>query len=178
MPLPDAFGIQALTGGVFHMINDVLDLGLIFLATGGIIYMTRKEDINEVSGLAHRSTFLTVMFLVGLLAISGMPPMNGFASKLLIYESVYYLNPLLAITGILGSIMMLAVFVKLFASVFLGNPYKGAVRKLPKTMAFVMLVFAITIILFGLFPGTVIDTLVTPAVEALINMPGYIGGII
>lgn len=178
LPNVSGFALQALSGGVFHMLNDILDLSLIFLVMGGLLYITKKEDLNDISGLAHRSAFLTLMFMIGLLAISGMPPMNGFASKLLIYESVYYLNPLLAIIGIVGSIMMLALFVKIFASVFLGIPYKGDVKSLPLSMAFTMCVLAFFIFLFGLFPNLALDLIVTPAVQALINTPAYIGAII
>ncbi len=174
----DGFAVQALSGGVFHMINDVLDMSLIFLVAGGILYVTKKQDITELSGLGHRSGFLTVMFAIALLAISGMPPMNGFASKLLIYESVYFLNPMLAIIGIAGSMMMLALFVKIFASVFLGAPYRGIVAPLPLSMAFVMCVLAFFIIVFGLFPNVALDLIVTPAVQALLGKAAYIGGVI
>jgi multicomponent Na+:H+ antiporter subunit D len=178
MPVPDAFSVQALSGGIFHMLNDVLDLSLIFLVAGAMLYVTRKEELNDISGLAHKSPLLAMMFMIGLLAISGMPPMNGFASKLLIYESVYYINPMLAIIGIVGSIMMLAIFVKLFASVFLGVPYKGTIRPLPLTMVFAMAVLVFFIFLFGLFPNAALDMVVTPAVNALIDTPAYMGGII
>ncbi len=178
LPNVSGFALQAFSGGVFHMLNDILDLSLIFLVTGSLLYITKKEDLDDVSGIAHRSAFLTLMFMIGLLAISGMPPMNGFASKLLIYESVYYLNPMLAIIGIVGSIMMLALFVKIFASVFLGVPYKGHVRPLPLSMAFTMCVLVFFIFLFGIFPNLAMEMVVAPAVQALINTPAYIGAVI
>jgi multicomponent Na+:H+ antiporter subunit D len=178
MPNVSGFALDALAGSIFHMINGVLDLSLLFLVTGAVIYVTRKQDLNQVGGLAHRSGYLAVLFMIGMLAISGIPPMNGFASKLMIYESVYQLNPLLSIMGIMGSIMLLAMFVKIFASVFLGPPYKGRVRRVPKTMLFAMSVLAFFILLLGIFPGLALDLLITPAVQALTNTQGYIGGVI
>jgi multicomponent Na+:H+ antiporter subunit D len=178
LPVIEGFALNALKGGVFHMLNDSLDLGLLFLLAGAVFYVTRKRDLGEVSGLAHESGFLAVMFLIGTFAISGLPPMNGFASKMMIYESVYHYNPLLSIVGILGSIMMLAVFVKVFASVFLGAPYRGRARRLPATMAFAIALIAVLIIIIGLFPVLVLDNFITPAVEALVMPGSYTGGIL
>jgi len=178
MPNVSSFAFKAMSGGIFHIINDALDLSLLLLVTGAVFYITRQQDINEVGGLAHRSGHLAVLFMISMLAIAGMPPTGGFASKLMIYESVYYFNPLLSIIGILGSIMMLAIFVKIFASVFLGVPYKGSVRKVPKSMMFAMCVLAFFILFLGIFPNLVLDLLITPAAEALINPQAYIGGVV
>jgi len=121
---------------------------------------------------------LAGLFLIGLLAISGMPPLNGFASKLLIYESVYSIHPLLSIIALLGSIMLLAIFSKAFASVFLGAPFKGTLRPLPKTMLAVMVAFALAIALIGLFPQQVVELVVQPAANALAGTRDYIGVIL
>jgi multicomponent Na+:H+ antiporter subunit D len=178
MPNVSSFSMYALSGGIFHMLNDILDLSLLFLVTGAALYITRKQDLNDVGGLAHRSGPLAVLFMIGMLAIAGLPPMGGFASKLMIYESVYFFSPMLAIVGILGSIMLLAIFMKIFASVFLGVPYKGDVRKVPKSMLFVMFVLAFFILLLGIFPTLALDLIITPAARALINTQAYIGGVL
>ncbi len=116
--------------------------------------------------------------MIGIFAVSGLPPFNGFASKIMIYESVYFFNPLLAIIGILGSIMMLAVFVKAFYSIFLGvQPPKEKVR-IPKSMMAGMGVLVLLILLIGLFPSLVVKYLISPAVDALINPQNYIGGVL
>ncbi len=178
MPAVSGFAMDALSGGLFHMLNDMLDLGLLFLVAGAALYVTRRQDLNDVSGLAHRSGFLAAMFMIGTLAISGMPPMGGFASKILIYESVFHFNPLLSVIGILGSIMLLAIFVKVFASVFLGPPYKGAVRHVPLSMKLAMGALAFFILFLGIFPALALDMVITPAAEALISTQAYIGGVL
>ncbi len=178
MPNLSGFALGALSGGIFQLLNDALDLGLLFLASGAILYITKKQQFDGISGLGHSSPELAGLFLIGLLAISGMPPFNGFAGKLLIYESVYYSSPVLAVVGIVGSIMLLAIFVKAFSSVFLGTPYRGKVQRLPKSMLAAMCVLALFIVLFGLFPGAVLDAVVAPAAEALANPGAYIGGIL
>ncbi len=174
-----SYGRMALTGGIFHMINDALDVGLLFLIAGAIYYATKETSLNRLGGLSRKMKYTTVFFLIGLFAISGLPPMNGFASKLIIYQSIYQVNPILTIIAILCSIMLLAVFVKVFHSAFLGPelPSVKNVREVPKSMLISMGILAFLIIIFGLFPEFVINNLVEPAVNALSNPSSYISAI-
>lgn len=169
-------GESALKGGLFHVLNDALDIGLLFLVAGAIYYSTKETSLNRLGGLARNMKFTTVFFLIGLLAVSGMPPMNGFASKLLIYESVYQVNPILSIAAILGSILLLAVFVKVFHSVFLGPKLSRFedVKEIPKTMLFAMGIITCLIVFFGIFPEFIVSNLVEPAADALVNHQQYI----
>ncbi|MBN2330541.1 MAG: NADH:ubiquinone oxidoreductase [Candidatus Aenigmarchaeota archaeon] len=171
-------GMSSMHGGIFHMLNDAIDMGLLLLVVGAVTYATKRQELDQVSGLAHRSGALAALFLIGVLSIAGLPPLNGFASKVIIYESVFRINPMLSVIGILGSIMMLAVFVKIFASVFLGAPYKGCFRKIPRSMLIPMVVLAVIMIFIGLFPGLVLERLVFPAAEALLNQEMYFGGVL
>jgi len=162
-------GMIALKGGIFHIINDALDVGLLFLVAGAIYYATKETSLNKMGGLARNMKYTTIFFLIGLLAVSGMPPMNGFASKLLIYESIYHVNPILSIVAILCSILLLAVFVKVFHSAFLGPkiPRFDKVKEVPISMLVAMGMVACIIIFFGLFPNFVIHNIVEPAANAL-----------
>jgi len=105
-----------------------------------------------------------------------MPPLNGFASKLLIYESTYLINPILSIIAILCSILLLAVFIKVFHSAFLGPkiPKFEGVKEAPKSMLIAMGIIAAIIIFIGLFPDLIVNNIVTPAVEALKDNTLYI----
>ncbi|MGC1123170.1 MAG: proton-conducting transporter membrane subunit [Candidatus Methanofastidiosia archaeon] len=176
-PALQEYGIKAMQGSIFHILNDAMYKGLLFLTAGSIIYSTGKRDLNELSGLAHDMKFTSLFFIIGAGAIAGVPPFNGFASKLLIYESVYRFNPLLSVIAILASILTLAIFIKIFHSAFLG-PKLLEIRKEPKSMVFAMLVLSIIVILFGLFPDIVVDNIVTPAVNALINGAEYIAAVV
>ncbi len=173
-------GTTAMSGGIFHIINDSLDVGLLFLVAGAVYYATKETSLDKMGGLARNMKYTTIFFIIGLLAISGIPPMNGFASKLLIYESTFQLNPILSIIAIISSIMLLAVFVKVFHSVFLGPklPKFNEVKEAPITMLFSMGIFALIIIIFGLFPDLVITNIIDPAVNALVNYSDYIQQII
>jgi len=167
---------MALQGGIFHIINDALDIGLLFLVAGAIYYSTKQTSLNEMGGLARNMKYTTVFFIIGLLAVAGMPPMNGFASKLLIYQSTYLVNPIIAIVAIVFSILLLAVFVKVFHSAFLGpklQKFKD-VKEAPKSMLIAMGVITFIIIVFGLFPNLVVENIIQPAAKAIIDHSSYI----
>jgi multicomponent Na+:H+ antiporter subunit D len=117
-----------------------------------------------------------VFFIIGALAIAGIPPFNGFASKLLIYESVYQFNPILAVIAMVVSILTLATFVKVFHSAFMGPPLPEHehVREVPLTMLAAMGFLAFLVIISGLFPEIFVNSLIDPAVNALINQSGYL----
>ncbi|MFO8077336.1 MAG: proton-conducting transporter membrane subunit, partial [Thermoplasmatota archaeon] len=170
------FALQAIKGGIFHIFNDALDVGLLFMVAGAIYYATKETDLNKLGGLARNMKYTTVFFIIGLLAISGIPPMNGFVSKLLIYESTYQLNPILSIIAILSSIMLLAVFVKVFQAAFLGPklPQYENVKEVPVSMLLAMGIIAAIILVFGLFPDVIITTIVEPAANALVDPSGYL----
>ena len=143
---------------------------------GAIYYATKETSLNKMGGLARNMKYTAIFFLIGSIAVAGMPPMNGFASKLHIYESTHQVNPILAIVAILCSILLLAVFVKVFHSAFLGPAipkFKG-VKEVPKSMLLAMGIIACIIIFIGLFPDLVVNNIVEPAVNALTNHSNYI----
>ncbi|MBU0497028.1 MAG: NADH:ubiquinone oxidoreductase, partial [Candidatus Thermoplasmatota archaeon] len=152
--LGTAYGGTALKGGIFHIFNDALDVGLLFLVAGAVYYATQERSLDKLGGLARSMKYTTIFFIIGLLAVAGMPPLNGYASKLLIYQSTFQLNPILGIIAILCSILLLAVFVKVFYSAFMGPSLSrlGEVKEVPRSMLLGMGIIAAIIIFIGLFP--------------------------
>ena len=124
--------------------------------------------------------FTTVFFLIGALAVAGMPPLNGFTSKFLIYESVYQVNPILSIIALLGSILLLAIFIKVLYAAFLGPelPELKDVKEAPRSMLLAMGFLAVFAVVIGLFPNLVLDTLVKPAATALLDHAQYISMVV
>lgn len=171
----ESFGIKAMEGGIFHIMNHAVYKGLLFLTAGSLFYRTGTRDLNRMGGLANNMTYTAIFFIIGAAAIAGIPPFNGFASKLIIYQSVYQFNPLLSIIAMLVSILTLASFVKVFHSAFLGpqmEQYKS-IQEVPKSMVFAMATLACIIVFFGLFPDIIVKYIVNPAVMALIDQAGY-----
>ncbi|MCD6522656.1 MAG: NADH:ubiquinone oxidoreductase [Candidatus Diapherotrites archaeon] len=171
------YGMKAMEGSIFHIINYALYKGLLFLTAGAIFYKLKTRNLDEMGGIAHNMPLTTLFFIIGALAIAGIPPLNGFASKFLIYESVYRFNPLLSIIAMVVSVLTLASFVKVFHSAFMGPKMKKNVREAPRAMLLGMAIIAILIIIFSLFPAMVVRTIVDPAVIALANQGNYISAV-
>ena len=176
----NSYGITAMNGSIFHIINNALYKGLLFLTAEAIFFRIGTRDLNKMGGLAHNMKWTTAFFAIGALAISGIPPFNGFASKLLIYESVYQFNPVLSIIAMIVSILTLASFTKVFFSAFTGpvlTSYKE-VKEVPRSLLIGMGILVVAIIFFSIFPNLIVDNIVRPASEALINQAGYINGVV
>lgn len=175
-----AYGTTAMEGGLFHIFNHAMYKGLLFLAVGAVIFRTGVWSLNKLGGLGHTMKWTMVFFLIGALAIAGIPPFNGFASKLLIYESTFAFNPLLAVIAMVVSILTLASFMKVFHSLFMGPklPEYENVREVPKPMIAAMAILTVFVIGFGIFPDFVIDTIISPAASALINQGAYIATVL
>lgn len=174
------YGKTAMAGSLFHVFNYALYKGLLFLSAGAVIYRTGTRNLNQLGGLGHSMPWTMVFFMIGALAIAGIPPFNGFASKLLIYESVFRFSPFLAIIAMVVSILTLASFVKVFHSMFMGPPRAefAAVREVPAPMLAGMAILAVGIILAGIAPHLFVDRMIMPAVDALVDRAGYIGAIL
>ncbi|MGI6784822.1 MAG: proton-conducting transporter membrane subunit [Aminivibrio sp.] len=173
------FGMTAVTGGLFHAFNYTMYKALLFLAAGAVYYATGKRDLNDMGGLARKMPYTAVMFLIASAAISGLPPFNGFVSKLLIYESSFAVHPFLAVVALVTSVLTLASFVKVFQTAFLG-PEKGVlagVREVPPAMLAGMAVLTVVVLGLTLFPSWSLSNLAEPAARALVDQSGYIGAI-
>lgn len=166
-----AFGRDALAGSLFHMMNYAIYNGLLFLAAGAVVWRTGKRNLDDMGGLGRAMPVTMLCFGIGALAIAGIPPMSGFASKWVLYESVFRYSPLLAIVAMVVSLLTLASFVKVFQAMFLGPARKhlAEVKEVPLAMAFPMLLLALATIAIGLFPDVVMQRLLLPAADALLK---------
>lgn len=166
-----AFGRDALAGSLFHMMNYAIYNGLLFLAAGAVVWRTGKRNLDDMGGLGRTMPVTMLCFGIGALAIAGIPPMSGFASKWVLYESVFRYSPLLAIVAMVVSLLTLASFVKVFQAMFLGPARKhlAHVKEVPLAMSFPMLLLALYTIAIGLFPDVVMQRLLLPAADALLK---------
>lgn len=160
-------GELAMKGGLFHMLNDGVYKALLFLSAIAVFHATGTRDLNKLGGLAHSMPYTTVFFLIGGLSIAGIPPLSGFSSKLMIYESIYRFNPILAIIALVVSIVTLAIIGKAFFNIFLGPDQGLSIGEVPKSMIAGMIILTAVVVFFTLFPDFVVTEVVWPAVKAL-----------
>lgn len=120
-------------GSLLHVLNHALFKGLLFLGAGSVLHATATREIDHLGGLLKRMPWTAALFLVGAVAISGLPPLNGFVSEIMIFVGAYQglvqaassaAVPALGVIAGLALIGGLAVacFTKAFGIVFLGEP--------------------------------------------------------
>ncbi len=172
-----ALGTQ---GGLFHLLNHSIYKCMLFMCAGAVLFRTGSQKFDELGGLGKRMPITMVLFLIGALAISGIPPLNGFVSKYTIYlAGVNAGLPLITAVAVLVSALTLASFMKAFSSVFLGQRPKRLqnVKEAPKLMLFPTGVMAAICIAIGLLPALGFN-IVGPAGAAAENSNNYIGEVI
>lgn len=180
----------ALTAALFHVLNHSLFKSLLFFGAGAVLNATGERDMDKLGGLIHRMPFTSFAFLVGCVAISALPPFNGFVSEWLVFQAILQ-SPELpqwglkimvpAVGGLLAlsAALAAACFVKAFGITFLGRPRTLAAERANEADRFsytAMLVLAALCLLAGILPGIVIDAL-APVTFALVgtSMPVQTG---
>src|SRR6056297_1686294 len=164
-----------IAAGLFHMINNALYKSGLFLSASSIHHRTGKDDLGEISGLSSKMPITFISALIFALAISGIPPLNGFASKWMIYQGLIdFGNTGAGIASqlwivwlalaVLGSALTLASFIKFISGIFIGRRKEAfdKLREVNFLMWFPKLLLAIICIVFGVFATTwVVPTLFT-----------------
>ncbi len=171
----------AIAGGLFHLINHAVFKGLLFLNAGAIEYVTGTRNLKMLGGIAKDLPVTTSTSLGASLSISGIPPFNGFFSKLIIIiaaiKGQFYL---LAILAVLVSIITLASFMKFQRYAFFNKKtFTRKVKEVPFTMCFSMIVLVILCLALSLLaiPG-VREVVLTPAVDVIMRTTEYSSSII
>lgn len=166
------FGIE---GGLFHMFNNVIYKSLLFLCAGAVVYRVGTTKLDDLGGLGKEMPITAVVFLIGALALAGIPPFNGFVSKWMIYLAGIKAGfPILTVIAVIISALTLAYLVKAFSMVFLGTTPKGLnVKDVPSSMLIPMIVLAGLCIVFGLLPHLGIS-ITQPAQNVLLHPSHYV----
>ncbi len=115
-------GVGAYTGAVFHVMTHAFFKALLFLGAGSVIHaMGGEQDMRNMGGLKKYMSVTHITFLLGCLAIAGMPPFSGFFSKDEILAAAFANSPVLWGIGVLGAFMTAFYMFRLYAMTFLGK---------------------------------------------------------
>jgi len=173
----------AIAGGIFHLVNHAAFKGLLFLNAGAIEYRTGTRDLREMGGLAKSMPATSATSFVASMSISGIPPFNGFFSKLvIIIAAVMAKFYLLAALAVIVSIITLASFLKFQRYAFYDKPEypkEPKPKEVPFPMVFSMVILSIVCLLLSLliFPG-IRETVLTPAIDILTDPLKYSNSIL
>ncbi|MHB9154523.1 MAG: proton-conducting transporter transmembrane domain-containing protein [Endomicrobiales bacterium] len=178
-----ALSALALTAGLYHLINHAIFKSLLFLGAGSVYKATGQRNIEKLGGLIKTMPYTAAAFLVGALAISAIPPLNGFVSEWLTLQS-FFLGAVQApstgmkiLMGMYASVLALtgglaaACFVKAFGITFLAVPRSQKAREAkeaPASMTLAMGFMALLAVAFGV--GA------TPVVNVLSKVSAFVTG--
>jgi hydrogenase-4 component B len=156
--------VLGLAGGLLHVWNHALFKALLFLSAGSVLHAVHTREIDHLGGLAKAMPWTALCFLVGAVAICGLPPLNGFVSEFLLYLGLFgtlgdregwsfvaFAAPALALIGALA----VACFVKVYGAVFLGtarSQHAEHAHESPPSMLGPMSVLVACCFLVGLAP--------------------------
>jgi len=147
-----------MTGSIFHVINHAVMKGVAFLCAALVLMQLKRADLGAYNGLAKRMPGTAFTMAIAFLALAGVPPLNGFWSKLLLFLSVSNgLYTWLAVTGILNSAFSLGYYAWIIKRMYIDEPDSSERVKEP---FWFILVFAIAVGLMigiGLFPQGAIN---------------------
>lgn len=167
-------GTLGLVAGLLHALNHALFKSLLFLGAGAILHQTHEHSLENMGGLVHRMPKLAALFLVGTLSIAALPPLNGFVSEWLIFQTALQagsiqsgilrsLIPTASAVLALTSALAAACFVKVYGVAFLGLPRSRHIARARELRHPGMLagpaLLAACCILFGVFPMPLINAL-------------------
>jgi len=164
-----ALVLLGLGGALLHVVNHATFKALLFLGAGSVLHATGTREIDLMGGVARRLPYSAGFFLVGAVAICGLPPLNGFVSELMVYLGFFRATgshgdligalpalaaPVLALIGGLA----VACFVKVYGVVFLGVPRSAqhaAAHEAPASMLIPMALLSLVCLGIGALPGLI-----------------------
>lgn len=146
-----ALGSAGYVAGVFHLTTHAFFKALLFLAAGSVIHAVHTQSINEMGGLYSKMKTTAVLFLLGTMAISGVPFLSGFFSKDEILIATWMNgNKGLFVLALIAAFCTAFYMFRLFFLVFTGeSKVKGHVHESPKTMTIPMLVLGVLAVIAG-----------------------------
>jgi hydrogenase-4 component B len=172
----------ALTAAIFHVFNHSLFKSLLFLGSGAVLHATGERDMEQLGGLIRRMPVTALAFLAGCIAISALPPFNGFASEWLTFQAILLspqlpqwiprlIVPAVGATLACSAALAATCFVKAFGMTFLGRARSTAATQAHETDRWsrgAMLLLALLCLAAGVVPGFVMDAL-SPVMQMLIG---------
>jgi len=164
-------------GGLFHLFNHSVFKSLLFLNSGAVEYATGTRDLQKMGGLMTKMPITGTTTLVASMSIAGIPPFNGFWSKLIIIIAAVQANRLgYAFWAVLASILTLASFMKVMKYAFFGELRNkwSEVKEVPFFMKIAMVILALICVVGGvLFISNINEIFLKPASDVLLEGTKY-----
>jgi multicomponent Na+:H+ antiporter subunit D len=166
-------------GAAYHMVNHALFKGLMFLCAGAIVHSTGETSMSGMGGLVRRRPLLTVGFTVAVLAIAGIPPMNGYASLGLIHDGVHHHTVVYGALLLAQVITIAALARAAYLTFYRPRPEPYAhLEPLRPGMRTTLILLGAACVAFGTVPGLLIVHFAAPAASVLLRPDSYAAGVL
>ncbi len=164
------YSATGLQGSLYHVLNHAVMKGAAFIAISGMVVALAVTHLDKIKGLGRRMPITALGLTISLLALAGVPPLNGFWSKLMLFGaalesgSVVWWGPWLAIAAVLNSALSLAYYGWIMRKMYFEGEDAKRVRE-PKSVIAVMIFSIIFMVGLGVYPDPVIQfvEIATPA---------------
>jgi NADH-quinone oxidoreductase subunit L len=149
-------GVGAYTGAVFHVMTHAFFKALLFLGAGSVIHaMGGEQDMRKMGGLRKHLPVTQVTFLLGCIAIAGIPPFSGFFSKDEILSAAFAKSPVYYVIGVFTAALTAFYMFRLYATTFMGSfrgthDQGGHLHESPTAMTIPLMVLAVLAVFGGL----------------------------
>ena len=156
------FSPMGIQGSLFHILNHAVMKGAAFIAVAGIVTTLAITNVDKLKGLARKMPITSLGLVVCLLALAGVPPLNGFWSKLVLFGAaldagvVASWAPWLAVAGVLNSALSLAYYGWLIRKMYFEGEQEKRVKE-PKSIIAVMIFSIIFIVTIGVYPEPILQ---------------------
>lgn len=167
-----AYGVMGL---LLHVFNHSLMKGVAFLSAGSLIHHADTRDIDELRGIGRTMPLTAFSLLVAVLGLGGVPPMNGFVSKVILFNSAMDSGMAwLTVAGVLNSALSMGYYLIVMRSLLATPKESHGLHEAPLPMLGVTMFMAALIILFGFYPQPVIQIANQAAIGLVENVSAYI----
>jgi len=165
--------IIGLQGSLFHILNHAVMKGAAFIAVAGLVTALAVTHIEKIKGLGRRMPITALGLVISLLALAGVPPLNGFWSKLMLFGAaidagtVVWWGPWLAIAGVLNSALSLAYYGWIIRKMYFEGETEKRIKE-PRSIIAIMIFSIIFMVTIGVYPEPIIQfaEYATPAINA------------
>lgn len=174
----------SLSAALFHSLNHTVFKSILFMSVGSVIYSTGTQNMDELGGLQRKMKFATYCTFIGTIAVASLPPLNGFASEVLIFKS--FISALSSLTStelifiIIGAGILLALTsagamyaaVKSFGITYLGEPRTSKAintKKIPFSINTALAITSVYALLLGLFAPFVVNKIANTASTSILK---------
>jgi formate hydrogenlyase subunit 3/multisubunit Na+/H+ antiporter MnhD subunit len=160
------------SGGLMHVFNHATYQAALFFSVYAVVHRTGTSDLNKLGGLVSRMPLSFLVMLVGIIGLAGIPPMNGFVSKWLVYRALLTEGmPLLFVASVIGTLGTILSVYKLIHNMFLGQlrVEHTEIKEAPWSMMIPMLLLSAIVFITGFMPGLALDWVASA--QAAVGLP-------